>query len=211
MKTLLTIAALLAAGSAQPAPLSPAAKQAIREWHLCRAPELPAGFIGQGTRRFSTGVLTWNAQPAMLAAARETMALIQSYMIDPITRKPVLAIREVPYADASAQLKFHTGSSLVVPGLGSVPLPGGCGPAPTMGPDHLTYLSAEIVCKTADGTGLSLLMHETWWHLFFSFCHTKEGLGSPSFITAAPEWEGVPGHREALRWIYTVPVGSFPP
>jgi hypothetical protein len=213
MKTRLACLAVLAAGtvSAQTVPLSANAKQAIDEWHFCRDPQLPAGFMREGTRRFATSTLTWSAQPSMRVAARQTMALIQSYLTDPVTRKPILAIREVPYSEPAVQIRFRAGSFLEVPGFPRVPLARGCGPAPTMGADRLTYISAEIVCVNPADAGLSLLMHETWWHLLFSFCHTKSGLGAPSFATAAPAWEGVPGHREALRWIYTVPAGSFPP
>ena len=70
---------------------------------------------------------------------------------------------------------------------------------------------AEIVCKTAAQVSVNLAMHEVWWHGHLSFCDGPSGFANHASSDGAPLYEGVPGHREIARWIYTVPAGSLPP
>lgn len=187
--------------------LSQDAKAAFANWHLKTDPSIPAGFVGPGSRRFLGNSITWSAEPAMQAAAAQTVAQITTEMAGTLSFVNVFS---------GEMLRFRVGSTYVAhlqPPYGdqTAQLPTGCAPSPTFDVDRMTMLHAEVVCHTASGSALLVLMHESWWHLWMSYKHTKDGCGSPQFNSpGSPPWECVAGEHELARWFYTVPVGSIP-
>jgi hypothetical protein len=214
------VAALASSCSAQDRPASPnvtptptpspclsaEATSAFYDYHQSFPPDVPAGIFGRGSRRFAGNTITWSADSRIAAPAREAMAIIAAKMTGVVT------ITEVPFGQAST-LTFRIGDEACLPGFGCRAISSGCAGVPMPGPDKLTYTKAEVTCIDARQVGVPLTMHEVWWHLFLTLAHCPgpTGFCSTQGTSGAPTWEGVPGHTELVRWLHTVPAGSFPP
>ncbi len=203
---LLIALVMLKASTVSAATLSPPARDAFYAWHLCVPRPYPSNALEAGSRRFAHNALTFsveNASSEYVSAVRTSMAKVGALLAG------VATYREVPWS-SPADLTWRIGTSLTQRGV-TTTLTNGCAFNPTVAADKVTITSAEIVCKSAAQVGVNLAMHEVWWHGHLSFCDGPSGFAHHASADGAPLYEGVPGHREIARWIYSVPAGSLPP
>ena len=123
---------------------------------------------------------------------------------------PWVVLQEVPFTDTTALIKFVVGTYVETP-IGSYSI-NGCDTYPMFAWGSPVYTGAQIMCAPGQ-TGVTLLTHEVWWHLFWSWCHypISNHCGGASANQMPPaDGNCVAGQAEAARWIYQVPPGSFP-
>jgi hypothetical protein len=112
----------------------------------------------------------------------------------------------------NGQIRALVTSQTCLPGYPCIPVGSGCDLVPAMEPDRVTVSYAQLSCVSAAQVGTALATHELWWHLFLAIqglhCPTSNSFCGSQATSGAPNWEGVSGHTEAARWIYSVPAGS---
>jgi hypothetical protein len=201
--------------------LSPVGESAAEKWVVGDASRsLPPRYVGAGTRRFPSQVITYRlVQPTSRQAdyAREAVVFWASVLGNGVR------FVEVQEEAASAQIVVRYANSWTVPGIGVIPIR--CGASPfELEPDRVTYRLGYVLSNEKKGCDSRYIVLHEFGHLFTTFGHPPAGImsktcvGCPSWngrLTPAQNaaqsgWEGVPGLFEASQWAYTVPAGSRP-